>query len=129
MIGQSQSGTGKTAAFVLTMLSRIDYTVNKTQVRSASPPPTLILFLLDPNILAPGNMLDPFTGISKADYDCRYHHGQIHQSHDRIWNQRGESEGQWAYHCTHSRRNARDCLWITTAKAIGYLRFEDVCGR
>jgi ATP-dependent RNA helicase DDX19/DBP5 len=34
MIGQSQSGTGKTAAFVLTMLSRIDFTKNKTQVRS-----------------------------------------------------------------------------------------------
>jgi ATP-dependent RNA helicase DDX19/DBP5 len=33
MIGQSQSGTGKTAAFVLTMLSRIDFTKNKTQVR------------------------------------------------------------------------------------------------
>lgn len=32
MIGQSQSGTGKTAAFVLTMLSRIDFTKNKTQV-------------------------------------------------------------------------------------------------
>lgn len=33
MIGQSQSGTGKTAAFVLTMLSRVDYSINKTQVR------------------------------------------------------------------------------------------------
>ena len=32
MIGQSQSGTGKTAAFVLTMLSRVDFTKNKTQV-------------------------------------------------------------------------------------------------
>ncbi len=34
MIGQSQSGTGKTAAFVLTMLSRVDYSINKPQVRS-----------------------------------------------------------------------------------------------
>ncbi|KAI0822529.1 DEAD-domain-containing protein [Trametes gibbosa] len=33
MIGQSQSGTGKTAAFVLTMLSRIDFSVNKPQAR------------------------------------------------------------------------------------------------
>ena len=33
MIGQSQSGTGKTAAFVLTMLSRVDFSVNKPQVR------------------------------------------------------------------------------------------------
>lgn len=32
MIGQSQSGTGKTAAFVLTMLSRVDFSKNKTQV-------------------------------------------------------------------------------------------------
>jgi ATP-dependent RNA helicase DDX19/DBP5 len=39
MIGQSQSGTGKTAAFVLTMLSRIDFSLNKPQV----PPPHLSL--------------------------------------------------------------------------------------
>lgn len=32
MIGQSQSGTGKTAAFVLTMLSRVDFSINKPQV-------------------------------------------------------------------------------------------------
>lgn len=31
MIGQSQSGTGKTAAFVLTMLSRVDFAVHKPQ--------------------------------------------------------------------------------------------------
>lgn len=31
MIGQSQSGTGKTAAFILTMLSRIDYSLKKPQ--------------------------------------------------------------------------------------------------
>ncbi|KAI3607390.1 atp-dependent rna helicase dbp5 [Moniliophthora roreri] len=37
MIGQSQSGTGKTAAFVLTMLSRIDYTKNKTQALCLAP--------------------------------------------------------------------------------------------
>jgi hypothetical protein len=33
MIGQSQSGTGKTAAFVLTMLSRVDFSKNQPQVR------------------------------------------------------------------------------------------------
>ena len=33
MIAQSQSGTGKTAAFVLSMLSRVDATQNFTQVR------------------------------------------------------------------------------------------------
>lgn len=34
MIGQSQSGTGKTAAFTLTMLSRIDMSKPVPQVRS-----------------------------------------------------------------------------------------------
>ncbi|KAG6813969.1 RNA helicase required for poly(A+) mRNA export [Tricholoma furcatifolium] len=37
MIGQSQSGTGKTAAFVLTMLSRVDYTINKPQAICLAP--------------------------------------------------------------------------------------------
>ncbi|OCH93062.1 DEAD-domain-containing protein [Obba rivulosa] len=37
LIGQSQSGTGKTAAFVLTMLSRIDFTKNKTQALCLAP--------------------------------------------------------------------------------------------
>ena len=32
MIGQSQSGTGKTAAFVLTMLNRVDFNLDKPQV-------------------------------------------------------------------------------------------------
>ena len=38
MIGQSQSGTGKTAAFVLTMLSRIDY--DKIMVQAICLAPT-----------------------------------------------------------------------------------------
>ncbi|KZT67949.1 DEAD-domain-containing protein [Daedalea quercina L-15889] len=37
MIGQSQSGTGKTAAFVLTMLSRVDFSKNKTQAICLAP--------------------------------------------------------------------------------------------
>ncbi|KAJ7476124.1 P-loop containing nucleoside triphosphate hydrolase protein [Mycena latifolia] len=37
MIGQSQSGTGKTAAFVLTMLSRIDFTKKTTQALCLAP--------------------------------------------------------------------------------------------
>ena len=36
MIAQSQSGTGKTAAFVLTMLSRCDPTFSHPQVGSVS---------------------------------------------------------------------------------------------
>lgn len=42
MIGQSQSGTGKTAAFALTMLSRVDMDLKAPQVRppsSSFPPP------------------------------------------------------------------------------------------
>jgi ATP-dependent RNA helicase DDX19/DBP5 len=37
MIGQSQSGTGKTAAFVLTMLSRVDFSVQKPQAIALAP--------------------------------------------------------------------------------------------
>ncbi|PCH42042.1 ATP-dependent RNA helicase DBP5 [Wolfiporia cocos MD-104 SS10] len=37
MIGQSQSGTGKTAAFVLTMLSRIDFSKPKPQAICLAP--------------------------------------------------------------------------------------------
>ncbi|PFH52947.1 hypothetical protein AMATHDRAFT_1680 [Amanita thiersii Skay4041] len=37
MVGQSQSGTGKTAAFVLTMLSRIDFSINKPQALCLAP--------------------------------------------------------------------------------------------
>lgn len=34
MIGQSQSGTGKTAASILMMLSQVDYSLNKLQVHT-----------------------------------------------------------------------------------------------
>ncbi|KAI0091049.1 DEAD-domain-containing protein [Irpex rosettiformis] len=37
MIGQSQSGTGKTAAFVLTMLSRVDFSKNAPQAICLAP--------------------------------------------------------------------------------------------
>ncbi|KAG0130059.1 P-loop containing nucleoside triphosphate hydrolase protein, partial [Tuber indicum] len=37
MIGQSQSGTGKTAAFVLTMLTRVDMSVNDVQALCLAP--------------------------------------------------------------------------------------------
>ncbi|CAG8502854.1 2019_t:CDS:2 [Scutellospora calospora] len=37
MIGQSQSGTGKTAAFVLTMLSRIDFNLKSPQALCLTP--------------------------------------------------------------------------------------------
>jgi ATP-dependent RNA helicase DDX19/DBP5 len=37
MIAQSQSGTGKTAAFVLTILSRIDYSLKQPQALVLAP--------------------------------------------------------------------------------------------
>jgi ATP-dependent RNA helicase DDX19/DBP5 len=37
MIAQSQSGTGKTAAFVITILSRLDYTNNRPQALCLAP--------------------------------------------------------------------------------------------
>lgn len=37
MIGQSQSGTGKTAAFVLTMLTRVDMSINQVQALCLAP--------------------------------------------------------------------------------------------
>ncbi|SCV68779.1 BQ2448_900 [Microbotryum intermedium] len=43
MIGQSQSGTGKTAAFALTMLSRIDMDLGKPQAICLSPARELAL--------------------------------------------------------------------------------------
>lgn len=47
MIGQSQSGTGKTAAFVLTMLSRIDYATDAVQAICLSPTRELARQIVD----------------------------------------------------------------------------------
>ena len=47
MIGQSQSGTGKTAAFVLTMLSRIDYEKNTVQAICLAPTRELARQIVD----------------------------------------------------------------------------------
>lgn len=47
MIGQSQSGTGKTAAFVLTMLSRVDLTLDAPQALCLSPSRELARQTLD----------------------------------------------------------------------------------
>ncbi|OMJ28835.1 ATP-dependent RNA helicase DBP5 [Smittium culicis] len=47
MIGQSQSGTGKTAAFVLTMLSRIDYSLNQPQAICLGPSRELVRQIMD----------------------------------------------------------------------------------
>ena len=47
MIGQSQSGTGKTAAFVLTMLSRIDFSIDKPQAVALAPSRELARQIMD----------------------------------------------------------------------------------
>lgn len=47
MIGQSQSGTGKTAAFVLTMLSRINYEREVVQAICISPTRELARQIVD----------------------------------------------------------------------------------
>ncbi|CDO71839.1 hypothetical protein BN946_scf184939.g63 [Trametes cinnabarina] len=58
MIGQSQSGTGKTAAFVLTMLSRVDFSINKPQVHSnTSDGPSVRLIPVQALCLAPSREL------------------------------------------------------------------------
>jgi ATP-dependent RNA helicase DDX19/DBP5 len=47
MIGQSQSGTGKTAAFVLTMLSRVDLNLDEVQALCLAPARELARQTLD----------------------------------------------------------------------------------
>ncbi|CAO1627883.1 unnamed protein product [Parajaminaea phylloscopi] len=47
MIGQSQSGTGKTAAFVLTMLSRVDFSLNAPQAIALAPSRELARQIMD----------------------------------------------------------------------------------
>ncbi|KAJ2785061.1 RNA helicase required for poly(A+) mRNA export [Coemansia javaensis] len=47
MIGQSQSGTGKTAAFVLTMLSRVDYDISQPQALCLAPSRELARQIMD----------------------------------------------------------------------------------
>ena len=47
MIGQSQSGTGKTAAFVLTMLSRINYSLEAPQALCLAPARELARQIMD----------------------------------------------------------------------------------
>jgi ATP-dependent RNA helicase DDX19/DBP5 len=47
MIGQSQSGTGKTAAFVLTMLSRTDYNKPAVQAICLAPTRELVRQIVD----------------------------------------------------------------------------------
>ncbi|KAI9288635.1 ATP-dependent RNA helicase DBP5 [Umbelopsis sp. AD052] len=61
MIGQSQSGTGKTAAFVLTMLSRIDPEIKAPQAICLAPTRELVRQILDV-----ASQMGKFTNISMA---------------------------------------------------------------
>jgi len=60
MIAQSQSGTGKTAAFVLSMLSRVDATKNFTQVKH------YIVHPLDCHLVVVGGLCLPVTPTATA---------------------------------------------------------------
>ncbi|THH08885.1 hypothetical protein EW145_g2402 [Phellinidium pouzarii] len=62
LIGQSQSGTGKTAAFVLTMLSRVDFSVPKPQALCVAPTRELAR-----QIMAVVNAMGKYTPV-KTDY-------------------------------------------------------------
>ena len=78
MIGQSQSGTGKTAAFVLTMLSRVDFNLDKPQV-------SIDYYYFPYEIYPPnqwailGSMLSTIPRTCSSNYVCYYSHGKIHQ--------------------------------------------------
>jgi hypothetical protein len=50
LIGQSQSGTGKTAAFTLNMLSRVDPSIMTPQVSQLVDPHTISGFSLTPRL-------------------------------------------------------------------------------
>ncbi|KAH8117912.1 DEAD-domain-containing protein [Phellopilus nigrolimitatus] len=62
LIGQSQSGTGKTAAFTLTMLSRVDFSVSKPQALCVAPTRELAR-----QIMAVVNAMGKYTSV-KTDY-------------------------------------------------------------
>jgi len=72
MIGQSQSGTGKTAAFVLTMLSRVDYELHKPQVRVTAVQ-YIRAFQLFLNITGP--LPCSFSRTGSSNHVCRHSYG------------------------------------------------------
>jgi ATP-dependent RNA helicase DDX19/DBP5 len=59
MIAQSQSGTGKTAAFVLTMLSRVDAKLKQPQAVCLAPSRELARQIMDV-----ANQMGQFTKIT-----------------------------------------------------------------
>ena len=73
MIGQSQSGTGKTAAFALTMLSRVNMDLKKPQVsRVALSTPASSLTLIA------GHLYRSLARISATDPLGRAKDGSLH---------------------------------------------------
>lgn len=76
MIGQSQSGTGKTAAFALTMLSRVDMDLKAPQVRHSIPSFPCPSFW---SILSPlGHLYCPVPRIGHSNSRSRTKNGWIH---------------------------------------------------
>jgi hypothetical protein len=84
MIGQSQSGTGKTAAFVLTMLSRVDFTKNKPQVWFHYQHFQRLLTIVDDE----GSLSCPISRTGSPNHVSGGGHGQIHERTDRVCYQR-----------------------------------------
>jgi len=78
MIGQSQSGTGKTAAFALTMLSRVDMDLKAPQVRSF--PSAFPTFLTDPSQFLSGDLYCSFTRTGDSNPRSREEDGGVHSS-------------------------------------------------
>lgn len=90
MIGQSQSGTGKTAAFVLTMLSRVDYFKEKPQVSFHSSAIWLLSnkrhHVKDCHSTL-GALPRPIARARSTNHVCYRVNGQIHVSPDRVRHQ------------------------------------------
>ena len=71
MIAQSQSGTGKTAAFVLALLHRVDKTNMWPQVNVSSRRRLISGNLIGPDLIA-------HLRIGCADWRCHLRNGQIY---------------------------------------------------
>lgn len=77
IIAQAQSGTGKTAAFTIGALSKVDVTLNKTQVLILSPTRELSMQTADV-VSGLGNMMDGlvvatmFGGVSSSAFNYNY---------------------------------------------------------
>lgn len=106
MIAQSQSGTGKTAAFVLAMLSRVDTSKDYPQVMCLSP--TYELAIQTGEVAAKMAQFCPIkirfaVRGEEGDFDCFISDLFDFKTHyNSSWTRR---ESQRAYHHWHARKN------------------------